>query len=601
MTRPNLGILRRLFQYLRPYRVQLAGAALALLVASSTVLALGKGIQALVDKGFAARNPELLHSAALAMLGIIALLAAASYARLYLVSWLGERLVADLRSEIYRHLLTLSPAFYETNRTGEMISRLTTDTTLVQTVVSSAVPIALRNLVMFCGGIVLLAAASAKLTGMVLLGVPLVILPVILFGRRVRGLSRQVQEKVATSGAHIEESLNAVRTVQAFSNETRDGQQFRAKVEDSFQLAICRNRFRGMLAAAVIAIVFGAITAILWIGGQDVLAGRMTAGELTSFIFYAVVVSGSVNALTEIYGDLQKAAGAAERLFELRDAVSPVAVPAAPQPLPLYNGGGGLELGFEDVTFAYPLAPHKPVLRNFALTIAPGETLALVGPSGSGKSTLFHLLLRFYDPLAGRVLLGGQDIRQFDPVAYRKLFAVVSQEPFLFSTSVRENILYGDPNASSEAVIDAARRANALTFIERLSDGFETHVGEKGVRLSGGQKQRIAIARALLRQPRVLLLDEATSALDSLSEQQVATALEELQGGMTRIIIAHRLSTVRKADRIIVLNEGRIEAIGRHNELLEVSPLYAKLAALQFGSINAISDATENNPMAAIR
>ena len=278
-----------------------------------------------------------------------------------------------------------------------------------------------------------------------------------------------------------------------------------------------------------------------------------------------------------------------------------MAVPAAPQPLPLYNGGGGLELGFEDVTFAYPLAPHKPVLRNFALTIAPGETLALVGPSGSGKSTLFHLLLRFYDPLAGRVLLGGQDIRQFDPVAYRKLFAVVSQEPFLFSTSVRENILYGDPNASSEAVIDAARRANALTFIERLSDGFETHVGEKGVRLSGGQKQRIAIARALLRQPRVLLLDEATSALDSLSEQQVATALEELQGGMTRIIIAHRLSTVRKADRIIVLNEGRIEAIGRHNELLEISPLYAKLAALQFGSINAISDATENNPMAAIR
>ena len=597
----NMRILPRLFQYLRPYRLQVAGAVLALIAASSTVLALGKGIQALVDKGFAAHNTALLHEAALAMMGIIALLAAASYARLYLVSWLGERLIADLRSEIYRHLLTLSPAFYETNRTGEIISRLTTDTTLVQTVVSSAVPIALRNLLMFCGGIVLLAAASAKLTGMVLLGVPLVILPVILFGRRVRGLSRRVQEKVAASGAHIEESLNAVRTVQAFSNEAIDSQNFRAKVEDSFQLAIYRNRFRGILAAAVIAIVFGAITAILWIGGQDVLAGRMTAGELTSFIFYAVIVAGSVNALTEIYGDLQKAAGAAERLFELRDAVSPVMVPAEPQPLPRPEGEGTALLAFEHVTFAYPLAPQKPVLREFSLTIAPGETVALVGPSGSGKSTLFHLLLRFYDPMAGRVLFDGLDIRSFDPVAYRRLFAVVSQEPFLFSTSVRENILYGDPAATPEAVRDAAQRANALAFIERLPEGFETHVGEKGVRLSGGQKQRIAIARALLRKPRVLLLDEATSALDSLSEQQVAAALDDLDHGMTRIVIAHRLSTVRKADRIIVLNEGRIEATGRHGELLDTSPLYAKLAALQFGSINAIAEPTPSNTMAAIR
>lgn len=601
MSKPNLGILRRLFRALRPYRLQVVGAAVALLVASTTVLALGKGVQALVDKGFAARNPDLLHSAALAMMGIIAVLAAASYARLYLVSWLGERLVADLRSEIYRHLLSLSPAFFETNRTGEIISRLTTDTTLVQTVVSSAVPIALRNLLMFCGGIVLMAVASAKLTGLVLLGVPLVILPVILFGRRVRGLSRQVQEKVAASGAHIEESLNAIRTIQAFSNEARDSQRFDGKVGESFDLAIYRNRFRGVLAAAVIAIVFGAITGILWMGGQDVLSGQMTAGELTSFIFYAVIVAGSVNALTEIYGDLQKAAGAAERLFELRDAVSPVAAPAEPRPLPLTDGASPV-LAFRNVTFAYPLAQQKQVLREFSLTLNPGETLALVGPSGAGKSTLFHLLLRFYDPGAGQVLLNGQDIRNFDPVAYRRLFALVSQEPFLFSTSVRENILYGDPTASTAAVEDAARRANALEFIARLPDGFDTYVGEKGVRLSGGQKQRIAIARALLRQPRVLLLDEATSALDSLSEQQVSAALDALDHGMTRIVIAHRLATVRSADRIVVLNDGGIEATGRHDELLASSSLYHQLATLQFGSGEAISDSqTHNNMMAAIR
>lgn len=579
VVKGNLKVLPELFAYLKPYKKQVIGAVIAMLVAAGTVLALGQGVKALVDYGFVARNEKLLHDAAFAIIAIIGIMAVSSYMRFYLVSWLGERVVADIRTQVYRHLLHLSPAFYEVNRTGEMISRLTNDTTLIQTVISSAVPVALRNLLLFVGGLGLLFWASAKLTSLVLLGVPLVILPIILFGRRVRGLSKQVQEKVAEGGAHIEQSLNAIRTVQAFSQEDSDAEQFRAKVKSSFDLAIYRNRFRGLLSSAVISIVFGAITIILWVGGQDVLAGRMTAGELTSFIFYAVIVAGSVNALTEIYGDLQKAAGSAERLFALRDAVSPVPVPPQPVALPAQPKGA---LRFENVTFAYPLAPERTILKDFTLSVAPGETVAVVGPSGAGKSTLFHLLLRFYDPQGGQVLFDDNPVRDFDPVAYRRLFALVSQEPFIFAASVRENILYGDPSADTVATIDAARRANALEFIERLPQGFDTHLGEKGVRLSGGQKQRVAIARALLRQPKVLLLDEATSALDSLAEQEVAAALDALDGQMTRLVIAHRLSTVRAADRIIVLDKGGIEAMGTHDELLSRSSLYQELSRLQF-------------------
>jgi len=577
--RRDLKPLRRLLPFLWPYRLQMLGAFVALVVAAGTVLGLGQGMRVLVDRGFAAGDAALLDQALLVLLGVIVLLAASTFGRFYLVSWIGERVVADLRRAVYDHVLNLSPGFFETTRTGEILSRLTTDTTLLQTVVGSSVSIALRNLLLLIGGLAMLLVTSAKLTGMVLLGVPLVVAPIILFGRTVRRLSRASQDKVADVGAHVDETLNGIRTVQAYTHETIERARFAERVEDAFRVAIQRVRVRAVMTVAVIVLVFGAVGTILWIGGHDVLAGRLTAGELSAFVLYAVVVAGSVGAISEVVGDLQRASGATERLFDLLSTRSDVQPPPEPKPLPQPPSGA---LGFKDVRFHYPSRPDDAALEGFTLDVAPGETVALVGPSGAGKSTVFQLLLRFYDPQAGAVRLDGVDIREADPAEVRKRIGLVSQDPVIFSADAWENIRYGRPDASDDEVRAAAEAAHALDFLEALPDGLSTFLGEKGVRLSGGQRQRLAIARAILRNPPVLLLDEATSALDAESERMVQDALEKLMEQRTTLIIAHRLATVLNADRIAVMEQGRIVASGRHAELVSQGGLYARLAALQF-------------------
>ncbi len=555
------------------------GAFVALVVAAGTVLGLGQGMRVLVDRGFAAGDAALLDQALLVLLGVIVLMAASTFGRFYLVSWIGERVVADLRCAVYQHVLSLSPGFFETTRTGEILSRLTTDTTLLQTVVGSTVSIALRNLLLLIGGLAMLLITSAKLAGMVLLGVPLVVGPIILFGRRVRRLSRVSQDKVADIGAHVEETLNGIRTVQAYTHEGIERTRFTKRVEDAFQVAVQRVRVRALMTVVVIVLVFGAVGVILWIGGHDVLAGRLSAGALSAFVLYALIVAGSVGAISEVIGDLQRASGATERLFDLLATRSAVRPPAVAKPLPLPPRGA---VAFEDVRFHYPSRPDDAALEGFSLAVEPGETVALVGPSGAGKSTVFQLLLRFYDPQAGRVRLDGVDIREADPAHARQRIGLVSQDPVIFSANAWENIRYGRPDASDDAVRAAAEAAHALNFLEALPDGLSTFLGEKGVRLSGGQRQRLAIARAILRNPPLLLLDEATSALDAESERMVQDALEKLMEQRTTLIIAHRLATVLNADRIAVMERGRIVATGKHAELISQGGLYARLAALQF-------------------
>lgn len=577
--RRDLKPLRRLLPFLWPYRLQMLGAFVALVVAAGTVLGLGQGMRVLVDRGFAAGDAALLDRALLVLLGVIVLLAASTFGRFYLVSWIGERVVADLRRAVYDHVLSLSPGFFETTRTGEILSRLTTDTTLLQTVVGSSVSIALRNLLLLIGGLAMLMVTSAKLTGMVLLGVPLVVAPIILFGRKVRRLSRASQDKVADIGAHVDETLNGIRTVQAYTHEPFERARFAERVEEAFRVAVHRVKIRAVMTVAVIVLVFGAVGLILWVGGHDVLAGRLTPGELSAFVIYAVVVAGSVGAISEVIGDLQRASGATERLFDLLSTRPEVEVPARPMPLPVPPLGA---LSFEGVRFHYPSRPNGPALEGFTLDVAPGETVALVGPSGAGKSTVFQLLLRFYDPQAGRVRLDGVDVRDADPAEVRRRIGLVSQDPVIFSADAWENIRYGRPDAGDGEVRAAAEAANALDFLEALPQGLSTFLGEKGVRLSGGQRQRIAIARAILRNPPVLLLDEATSALDAESERMVQDALEKLMRQRTTLIIAHRLATVLNADRIAVMEQGRIVAAGRHADLVSQGGLYARLAALQF-------------------
>ncbi|UUX51738.1 ABC transporter transmembrane domain-containing protein [Nisaea acidiphila] len=578
-SRRNLGPLRALMPFVAPYRLQIAGAMVALVVAAVTVLAMGNGLRHLVDNGFSAGDPELLDQAVIVLLGVVILLAGASYARFYLVSWIGERVVADIRKAVFNHVISLSPGYFETMRTGELLSRIATDTTLVQTVVGSSVSIALRNTLLFLGAMVMLLFTSAKLTGYVFLVVPIVVVPIIVFGRKVRKLSRETQDRVADLGSYAEETLYGIRAVQAFAHEPVDRANFGDRVEDALFTALRRIRARAALTAIVITLVFGSVAVILWIGGKDVLAGRISAGELSAFVFYAAVVAGSTGALSEVIGDLQRAAGAMERLMDLLKAESEVSVPANPVALP--SPAKGL-VSFENVGFRYPARPDVPSLSGMTASVKPGERVAIVGPSGAGKSTIFQLLLRFYDPQDGRVTIDGVDLRDADPVAFRSLIGLVPQEPVIFSDNALENIRYGRPDASDEEVRAAAEAANAKGFIEALPDGFATHLGEKGVRLSGGQRQRIAIARAILRDPAILLLDEATSALDAESERAVQKALEAIMPGRTTLVIAHRLATVLKADRILVLEEGRLVAEGRHAELLETSPLYRHLADLQF-------------------
>ena len=578
-TRARIGLLAPALGFLRPYWPRVLGASLALVFTASVTLSLGQGLRMLVDQGFVSGSAEQLNRAVLVFMLIVLLLAIGTFTRFYLVSWIGERVTADLRRAVFDHVLSLHPGFFETNGAGEIQSRITADTTLLQTVIGSSVSIALRNLLTLAGGVVLLFVSNPRLTGIVLLSVPLVLLPIVVFGRRVRTLSRDSQDRLANAGAYLSEALGNIKTVQAFNHEGVDRERFAMHVEDTFRASIRRVVQRSWLTAMVIVLVLGAVGAMIWVGGNDVIAGRTTPGELTAFIFYAVMVAAAAGALSDVIGDLQRAAGATERLMELLREAPLIRAPADPLALPARLRG---EIELKELRFAYPSNPDRPAIDGITLHVPAGSSVALVGASGAGKSTLVDLLLRFYEPDGGSIRLDGIDTRRVDPQALRRHFALVPQQPVLFTGSVLDNIRYGVPGASEEAVMAAARAAFAEEFIARLPEGYASFVGEGGVRLSGGQRQRIAIARALLRDPAILLLDEATSALDADSEAMVQQALAALMQGRTTLVIAHRLATVRRVDRIVVLEQGRIAATGSHDELLAASPLYARWAALQF-------------------
>jgi ATP-binding cassette subfamily B protein len=575
----DLRVLRRLFALLAPYRWRLVAAGIALTLAATAVLGLGTALRWLVDAGFAAGNAHLLDQALIGLFGFVLLLAGATYARSYMVTWLGERVAADLRRLVFERALALSPAYYELTRTGEVVSRLTADTATVQTIVGSSASMALRNVLLFAGGLAMMAIASPKLTGIALLALPLVVVPLIAFGRKVRKLSRESQDRLGDVGADIEESLAAIRTVQAFGREGSDAARFGARVEAAFDANAKRARARSALIALVMLFVFGAVGFVLWVGGRDAIAGEITAGQLSAFVFYAVVVAASVGAISEFAADLQRAAGACERLFELADETPQIKAPASPAAFPARAQG---RVEFERLRFAYPSAPERNVLDGLSFAVEPGQTVAIVGPSGAGKTTIFQLLLRFYDPQDGAIRLDGVRLSDADPAALRARIGLVAQEPTIFAADVMENIRYGRADASDADVLAAARAAHVDEFAERLPQGWNTFLGERGVRLSGGQRQRVAIARALVRDPALLLLDEATSALDAESERHVQSALETAGKGRTVLVIAHRLATVARADRLLVLDKGRLVASGTHATLMAEGGLYARLAALQF-------------------
>ncbi|TGG93467.1 ATP-binding cassette domain-containing protein [Natronospirillum operosum] len=581
-TDPRL--LLRLTRMLLPYRGRLALAGLALLVAASTVLILGQGLRLVIDQGFMAADAAALRRTLLGLLAVVSVLAAASACRYYLVTWIGERLAADLRQQVFEHLLSLEPAFFERadqpgQGAGEIASRLTADTSVLQTLFGSSISMALRSLVMLLGAIALMLVTQPWLAALVLLGIPATLLPIVWFGRRVRRLSRTSQDRVAELGRYATEALTGIRTVQAFTHEAQERSRYHQRVDEAFASALLRTRQRAWLTGAAMIVVFAAVGLMLWQGGMAVLQGTMSAGELSAFVFYAVLAAGSVATLAEVAGDVQRAAGAAERLLELLDAEPVIRSPANPRPLPTPVRGA---LAFQGVCFTYP-GREQPALAGLDFSITPGERLAIVGPSGAGKSTLLGLLQRFHDPDLGLITLDGCDLRELDPSALRSVMGLVAQEPVLFSGSVAHNLRYGDPEASAAALRTAAADANALEFIEQLPQGFDTELGPNGIQLSGGQRQRIAIARALLKDPTILLLDEATSALDARSEQLVQQALDRLMVGRTSLVIAHRLATVVAADRLLVLDGGSVMATGTHTELLASSPLYRHLAELQFG------------------
>jgi len=581
----NLGNLKLALRYLAPYRWQVAGASLALIVTASVTLSIGQGVRMVIDAGFTSGAPGVLGESLEVFALLVVLLTLGTYARFYLVSWIGERVSADLRREVFDRLVELNPGFFERNLPTEIQSRVTTDTTLLQTVIGSSVSIALRNLLMFVGGVVLLVASNPKLSLIVLASAPIVVAPIVLFGRRVRALSRSSQDELARVGGYVNEAFRHIKVVQGFNHQRRDVEAFAAYVESAFDVSVNRIRQRAWLVALVMLLVLTAIATMLWIGGQDVIAGRTSAGELVAFIIYAFIVAGSVGSISEVVSDLQRAAGATERLMELLGAENPLREPDHPVEL---RRDGPAALAFDGVDFAYPTRAAVRVLNDVTFTVPAGATIALVGPSGAGKTTLFDLAQRFYDPTAGVVSIDGVDLRRCTLRAVRDQIGWVPQDPVLFAGTVLENIRYGGTDANESAVRAALAAAGAAAFVDAFPDGLETRIGESGVGLSGGQRQRLAIARALLKRPRLLLLDEATSALDAQSEEAIRSTMRALHGRTTVLIIAHRLSTVIEADRIVVLDEGRVVAEGAHEELLARSPLYREYARIQLAATEPV-------------
>jgi ATP-binding cassette subfamily B protein len=568
-----------LLPFLAPYRGRMLIAFFALLIAAAAMLALPQALKNVIDKGFTAANAAAIDRYFLLLLAAAAVFAAFASLRMYLVNWIGERVVADLRSAVYARVIRMDPAFFEVTKTGEVLSRLTTDTTLIQSLSGIGLSILLRSTVSFLGSLVLLLLTSLKLALIIFALIPTVLAPMLLFGRRVRRLSRDSQDRVADTSGLAGETLNAIQTVQAFTLEELHGRRYDDMVEKSFDTAVRRTRVRAWLIAAAIMTTFFSVTLVLWLGARAVLDGTMTGGDLAKFLSYAIFMGTSVAALAEMWGELQRASGAMERTIELLGSRPSLKVPA--NPVALYASHG--QISFEHLSFSYPSRPNVRALSDFHLQIESGETVAFVGPSGAGKSTAFSLLLRFYDPAAGRILIDGVDIALADPQAVRARIGLVPQETMIFGASARENIRYGRPGASDADIEAAARSAAADDFIRRLPEGYDTFLGERGARLSGGQKQRIAIARAMLKNPPILLLDEATSSLDSESERLIQDALETLMRGRTTLVIAHRLATAVNSDRIVVIDGGRIVGSGRHEQLLRENALYARFAELQFG------------------